>query len=58
MVFGLYANVHTLAQYKAALGRILTGKSCVTLKRAADIDDKLLKKIVAGSLAPPAICEK
>ena len=54
----LYANTVELAKHKAALGRKLTGKSCVTLKRAADIDDKLLSQIVKGSLANKALCEK
>ena len=54
----LYANIFVLAKHKAALGEALTGKSCVTLKRAADIDDKLLARLVTASLAAPALCEK
>ena len=51
----LYANVGELAKHKAALGKSLTGKSCVTLKRASDIDDKLLDRIVRGSFEAEAI---
>ena len=53
----LYANTFVLAEHKAALGKRLAGKGCVTLKRAADIDDKLLVRIVKGSLAAKALCE-
>jgi hypothetical protein len=51
----LYANTFELAKHKAALGKTLTGKSCVTLRRASDIHDKLLSKIVKGSLAAKAL---
>ena len=54
----LYANIHVLAKNKTALGKSLTGKSCVTFKRASDIDDKLLARIVRGSLAAKALCEE
>ena len=54
----LYANIYALAEHKAALGKKHTGKSCVTLKRAADLDDTLLDKIVRGSLAASAMCER
>jgi len=54
----LYANVSVLAKYKAALGKTLTGKCCVTLKRAADIDGKLLARIVKDSLAANGLREK
>jgi hypothetical protein len=54
----LYANIHVLAKHQSALGKKLTGKSCVTLKRAADLDDKLLARIVQGSLAAAGLCEE
>jgi hypothetical protein len=53
----LYANVAVVAAQAAALGRKRTGKSCISLRRAADIDDDLLTSIVDGSLQSPAMCE-
>lgn len=51
----LYGNVGVLARHKAALGRRLTGKSCVTLKRADELDEALLRTIVRESLAADRI---
>ncbi len=51
----LYASVRELKNHTEALGKKLTGKSCVTLKRGDDLDDELLTQIVEGSLAAPAM---
>lgn len=53
----MYANVRELAKHKEALGRKLTGKSCVTLKKVTEIDDELLTTIVKSSLAARAMAE-
>jgi hypothetical protein len=51
-----YASPPVLAKQKAKLGKHLTGKSCVTLKRSAELDDALLTRIVEGSLAANLFC--
>jgi len=51
----LYANVRELKKHTEALGKKLTGKSCVTLKRSDDLADDLLAQIVTGSLAAPSM---
>ena len=35
----------------ARLGKVRTGKSCLYLKRLADIDDRELEKLIEQSLA-------
>jgi uncharacterized protein YdhG (YjbR/CyaY superfamily) len=51
----LYASVRELKNHTEALGKKLTGKSCVTLKRSDDLTDDLLVPIVTGSLSAPSI---
>jgi hypothetical protein len=48
-----YANPGELAKHKTRLGKMLKGKCCVTLKRADDIDESLLRRITKASLTKP-----
>lgn len=50
-----YANAAVLAQHKATLGKRLSGKTCVTLKHASDLEPKLLDTIVKESLKAKSI---
>lgn len=45
-----YANAVVSAQHKAALGKRLSGKTCVTLKRASDPAPKLLDALITAGL--------